>query len=143
MPMSSFSLATARSARALLAAALATCVIASERPAGAEEPAPLRCRDGSELKGKRPPDGRKEWCALPDGSQHGPSASYYESGELMAHATFDHGELDGMYQAWHPNGVLAESGSYVRDQRQGPWRTFSSASSPSVAVTTLHPSESR
>jgi|GEM_PF-2126128 len=83
----------------------------------------LKCPRGTERHGKRPPDGRKEWCSRPDGTQHGPSVSYYETGAEMARAMFDDGEMDGMYQAWHPNGQLAESGNYSHDKKDGVFTT--------------------
>ncbi len=87
--------------------------------ASAASPADLKCPRGTERQGKHPPEGRKEWCSRPDGTQHGPSVSYYETGEEMARARFVDGEMDGMYQAWHPNGQLAETGNYTRDRRDG------------------------
>lgn len=98
-------------------------VVGSSLAASAEK-AGLKCPRGTERHGNPPPTARKEWCARPDGTQHGPSVSYYESGGLMARAMFADGEMNGLYQAWHPNGQLAETGSYVRDQRDGVFKTF-------------------
>ena len=93
-------------------------------PAPAADPGELNCPRGTEAKGGRPPKVRKQWCALPDGSQHGPSIRYYGSGKVMVRAEFSKGEMTGEYRAWHGNGQLAESGTYVRDDRDGTFRTF-------------------
>jgi antitoxin component YwqK of YwqJK toxin-antitoxin module len=120
----SFARMTARGAAISFSALLALCLVAGTTPAPAEEPEQVSCPKDTERKGKRPPQGRKEWCDLPDGTQHGPSVSYYASGMLMASAVFDKGELDGEYRAWHPNGQLAEAGMYSHDQRRGVFRTW-------------------
>jgi antitoxin component YwqK of YwqJK toxin-antitoxin module len=92
--------------------------------------AELKCPRGAKHQGKAPPEARKEWCSRPDGTQHGPSVSYYESGEPMARAVFADGEMHGLYQAWHPNGQLAETGNYVRDQRDGAFKTYTPEGGP-------------
>ena len=112
----------ARNTAVAVSAVLALCFLVGVAPA--KEPEEMKCPRDAEVRGKRPPEGRKEWCSLPDGTQHGPSVSYYESGELMARAVFDEGKLDGEYRAWHPNGQLAEAGTYYHDQRQGIFRTW-------------------
>ena len=119
-----FARITARTSVIAFSALLALCFVAGATPAPAEEPEEMRCPKDTEVKGKRPPQGLKEWCSLPDGTQHGPSVRYYESGKPMARAFFDEGELDGEYQAWHPNGQLAEAGTYSHDQRRGVFRTW-------------------
>ena len=61
----------------------------------------LKCPRGTELRGKRPPDGRKQWCARSGGAQHGPSVRYYKSGKKMVRAQFEDGKMNGTYEAWH------------------------------------------
>ncbi|MBW2542341.1 MAG: toxin-antitoxin system YwqK family antitoxin [Deltaproteobacteria bacterium] len=82
----------------------------------------IECPGDAVVHGQPPPDGLKAWCELPDGTQHGPSLSWYEGGAPKAEAHFDEGKLDGVFKLWHPNGQLAEEGYYVDDQRHG---TFS------------------
>jgi len=115
---------TARASAIAFSVLLALCLVAAPTPPRAEEPDEMKCPKDTEVKGKRPPQGLKEWCSLPDGTQHGPSVRYYESGKLMVRAFFDEGELDGEYQAWHPNGQPAEAGTYSDDQRRGIFRTW-------------------
>jgi antitoxin component YwqK of YwqJK toxin-antitoxin module len=83
-----------------------------------------KCPGGTALMGAKPPIARKQWCSLADGTQHGPSISYYATGEPMARAEFDGGALVGQYQAWHPNGQLAEIATYAEDRRHGPSRAW-------------------
>jgi antitoxin component YwqK of YwqJK toxin-antitoxin module len=107
-----------------LGAALLLALLLLAAPAPAADPGELDCPRGTKAKGGSPPRARKQWCALPDGTQHGPSIRYYGSGKVMVRAEFAKGEMSGPYRAWHKNGQLAESGVYVRDKRDGPFRTF-------------------
>jgi antitoxin component YwqK of YwqJK toxin-antitoxin module len=124
MPTPSSARTTSRAITIAFSALLALCLVAGPTPLRADEPGPLECPKGAEVKGKRPPEGLKEWCSLPDGTQHGPSVRYYEDGKLMVRAFFDKGKLEGEYRAWHPNGQVAEAGTYVHDQRQGVFQTW-------------------
>jgi antitoxin component YwqK of YwqJK toxin-antitoxin module len=108
------------SIRCLLVLALATGV-AFASAAGAEE---IRCPAGTEPRGAAPPQGGKLWCALPDGTQHGPSLTWYADGQRLALASFQRGALDGSYREWHPGGQLKEEGEYRDDRRDGVYRTF-------------------
>lgn len=91
------------------------------RPALAQT---IECPDGAVVHGATPPDGFKAWCEMPDGTQHGPSLSWYESGSPKAEAHFDAGKLNGVFKLWHVNGQLAEEGHYVDDQRHGTFSTW-------------------
>jgi len=84
----------------------------------------IECPGGTVVHGATPPDGLKAWCELPDGTQHGPSLSWYESGSPKAEAHFDKGKLNGVFKLWHLNGQLAEEGYYVEDQRHGTFSTW-------------------
>lgn len=90
----------------------------------AADPGELDCPRGTEAQGGRPPVARKQWCALPDGTQHGPSIRYYGNGEVMVRAQFEKGEMTGDYRAWHKNGQVAEAGQYEDDEREGTFRTY-------------------
>jgi antitoxin component YwqK of YwqJK toxin-antitoxin module len=98
-------------------------VVFAQGAASAELDDP-KCPDGARMTGAKPPVARKQWCSLEDGRQHGPSLSYYATGEPMARAEFDKGELVGTYQAWHPNGQLAEIANYAGDRREGVSRAW-------------------
>jgi len=102
--------------------AVCLCAMVSDlRPARAEE---FHCPSGAVMHGKAPPAGLKAWCELSDGTQHGPSLSWYEAGNPKAEAHFDEGKLDGVFRLWHTNGQLAEEGHYVADQRHGTFSTW-------------------
>jgi hypothetical protein len=59
------------------------------------------CGPGTRLVGARPPQGHALYCEREhDGVKH------------------------GSYLAWHPNGSVAESGSYATGRRQGVWTRF-------------------
>lgn len=84
----------------------------------------LVCPGGTSRNGARPPHGRKEWCELPDGTQHGPSLSYYKDGVVKAEANFENGQLQGVFRLWHTNGQVAEQGQYDKDKRSGEFSAY-------------------
>jgi antitoxin component YwqK of YwqJK toxin-antitoxin module len=86
----------------------------------------IECPRGTELQGGKPPQRLKEWCALPDGTQHGPSVFYDRTGARRVIATFSQGRLDGHYQRWHDNDQLAEEGDYRDDVKYGLFRSWRS-----------------
>jgi antitoxin component YwqK of YwqJK toxin-antitoxin module len=103
---------------------IAVCLFATlvdPRLATAEE---FHCPSGALVHGEPPPQGTKAWCELPDGTQHGPSLSWYEEGKPKAEAHFDQGKLQGVFKLWHTNGQLAEEGNYIADQRHGTFSTW-------------------
>jgi antitoxin component YwqK of YwqJK toxin-antitoxin module len=60
-------------------------------------------------------DGRRR-CIMTfvDGRVCGPAREWYASGQMMFDGAYE-GELyDGMVKEWHPNGVLAHEGEYLR-----------------------------
>lgn len=82
------------------------------------------CPDGTEPRGAPPPEGRKQWCERPDGTQHGPSLTWFAGGAKRAEAHFRDGRLEGEYREWWPDGGLRERGRYEADQRTGTWTTW-------------------
>ncbi len=107
-----------------IASWIAVCLFATlvaPRLATAEE---FQCPGGTSARGEPPPRGRKAWCELPDGIQHGPSLSWYEAGKPKAEAHFEQGKLHGVFKLWHANGQLAEEGHYSADQRHGIFSTW-------------------
>jgi antitoxin component YwqK of YwqJK toxin-antitoxin module len=96
--------------------------LADPRLATAED---FQCPSGASVRGEPPPQGLKAWCELPDGTQHGPSLSWYDVDRPKAEAHFDQGKLQGVFKLWHANGQLAEEGNYIADQRDGTFSTWS------------------
>jgi hypothetical protein len=84
----------------------------------------LECPDGAILEGSAPPRGHKQWCQLPDGTQHGPSLFWYPTGEKRVEANFVDGRLQGPVTEWHRNGQKAEQGFYKDDNRDGTFATW-------------------
>lgn len=84
----------------------------------------IECPSGTRQKGKIPPHGTKVWCALPDGTQHGPSLFFHDGGEKRAEAHFENGELDGLYREWYPNGKVAQEVRYDGGKKAGMQKTF-------------------
>lgn len=107
-----------------VAASISVCLFATLAAPRVLTAEAFECPDGTEMRGASPPDGVKAWCELPDGTQHGPSFSWYSTGTPAAEAHFDEGRLNGTFRLWHANGQLAEEGSYVADQRHGLFSTW-------------------
>ena len=108
-----------------IAPLLSACLLATLPSAGTAAAEEFQCPGEASMHGAAPPEGNKAWCELPDGTQHGPSMSWYEEGRPMAEAHFDEGKLDGVFKLWHANGQLAEEGFYSADQRNGTFSTWS------------------
>ena len=107
-----------------IALCIAVGLLVALADSGLAQELKLQCPTGTEMHGKPFPDGFKAWCELPDGTQQGPSITWYESGRPEAEAHFDAGKLDGVFKLWHENGQLAEEGHYVADQRNGEFSTW-------------------
>lgn len=93
-------------------------------------------------------------CVLPDGTLHGPWASYHRDGSPRRSADYLHGQLHGtervwfftgtlsqrtnyrrgkrhgLMKAWHPNGMLYTEGSYENGRRHGERRRLTSDGEP-------------
>jgi len=81
-----------------------------ERPRRvASAPDGVACGPGTRLAGERPPHGRELYCER-DGVKH------------------------GRFLAWHPNGIVSQSGSYENGQRQGVWVRFRETGVPRAQV---------
>jgi hypothetical protein len=63
------------------------------------------CPRGARLTGAAPPDDFEVHCERPDGTRHGPSASFYEEGSLYLRSEYVDGRLHGRVIALYPNGV--------------------------------------
>lgn len=93
---------------------LLTIILFSSLPlAGAE----FSCPEGTELRGKAPPDGLEQKCVLTDGTLHGPYMHWYGSGQLMQSLHFDHGKEHGEQKAWWPNGNKMMEGTSMNGKR--------------------------
>ena len=106
-------LAERRASRCCLALAL---LVLSAAPSWGEG---IECPSGTVTRGGPPPEGVKQWCERSDRSQHGPSLSWYPTGEKLAEAQFDEGRLTGNFRRWYQNGQLGEQGRYRDGQREG------------------------
>lgn len=115
--------ARTRTAVGRLAAAL--LLLGLPRSGLAEEPAQASCPKGTSLARSEPKG--SSWCQRPDGTQHGPSFSWYPGGQPRAVARFDAGELDGRYREWHRNGKLREESHYKKGLRHGTTTRFDEA----------------
>ena len=64
------------------------------------------CPDGASLMGAAPPKGIQVWCALVDGSRHGRSWWWYDTGEKRYAGQFVQGKAHGWWNRWTREGAL-------------------------------------
>lgn len=65
----------------------------------------------------------------------GQSTSWYEDGNIMINRNFDiDGKGNGQYQMLYPNGANRDSGTYMNNQREGPWKFFRPDGSTAATV---------
>jgi hypothetical protein len=122
---------------AVLGAGVALCVhddpVAEELTPSADERPSLRfssdwwrtedaqCPGGTVYGGAAPPDGREVWCALPDGTRHGPNTMWWPNGRTSIVRSYDRGTLHGSMRKWRPDGRRWETGGYEHGVRVGRW----------------------
>lgn len=56
-----------------------------------------------------------------DGTEQGPSISWYLNGKKRSSTPYTDGKMDGYHQAWFPNGRIHEEGWYRAGNAQGYW----------------------
>jgi antitoxin component YwqK of YwqJK toxin-antitoxin module len=91
-----------------------------------------RCPPGSRLTGPESDDGTivtingrvTAACLRPDGTYHGPSITWYESGSKESEGEYRDGAKSGMWRYWHDNGQLAGTGAFVDGKPDGAWQHF-------------------
>ena len=89
--------------------ALVVVATAGAKSVGAEEP---DCPPGTVVKGKAPPDGRKQWCEDAAGVQQGPTIAWDAEGNVRVRARFSNGVMDGPIASFHADGAIAEEGAF-------------------------------
>ncbi len=61
-----------------------------------------------------------------EGRAHGRHTVFRSDGSLASKLTYEHGELDGDFQRFHPNGEVAKAGRFTRGQLEGEVVAFAS-----------------
>jgi len=64
----------------------------------------------------------EEGTRLEDGALDGEHRSYFPDAKPMLVETWKDGQLDGVYEKYHADGTLTESGRYEAGKRVGEWR---------------------
>jgi MORN repeat variant len=94
----------------------------STSPELEREGAPPSSRPGSTGIGSRSTDTRTPG---PDAGKPREVAHNHPDGSPRDKVGLDDsGEMHGTYQAWHPNGAVADNGNYVHGKRTGVWRSY-------------------
>jgi hypothetical protein len=91
-----------------------------------------KCPAGSRLAGPESDDGTIvtingrviAGCLRPDGTRHGPSITWYESGSKESEGEYRDGARTGVWRYWHDNGQLSAAGAFVDGKADGAWQRF-------------------
>jgi antitoxin component YwqK of YwqJK toxin-antitoxin module len=97
-----------------------------------------RCPPGSRLAGPESDDGATltingrvtAACLRPDGTPHGPSITWYESGSKESEGEYRDGARSGPWLYWHDNGRLSGRGTFVDGKPDGAWDRFDRDGAP-------------
>ena len=84
----------------------------------------LDCPEGAHAEGAPPPKGYEHYCALPDGTPHGPYRAFHPNGRLKQQGTYEKGKKTGKWIAWHENGKTSRVGAFEDDLETGEWTFF-------------------
>lgn len=86
---------------------------------------PPVCPAGTSSAGEPPPAGYEVRCERPDPAgrprRHGPSRTWYDTGELRSESTWRDGVLHGPFVEYHRGGGRARQGEYQDGEKQGAW----------------------
>src|SRR5436309_300431 len=63
-------------------------------------------------------------CVKPDGTPHGHSITWYESGAKAAAGNYKDGLKEDLWLYWHENGQLSGKGAFLAGKPEGPWITW-------------------
>ncbi len=99
----------------------AAATIAGAAPAGETTGSSLQCRSGTTAMSGTQPGLREEWCQLPDGTRHGPTASWYASGQPQQTGEYHNGQPYGRWVYWYENGRKRSEGRWRAGQVEGYW----------------------
>ena len=62
------------------------------------------------------------FCARSDGAKHGPFYTLFPDLKIEVSGTYKDDKIDGPWRRNHPNGTLAEEGTYISGVPTGAWR---------------------
>ena len=90
------------------------------------------CLPGTDLVGPIGPDGIRitvdgrsaAACMRPDGTNHGPSMTWYEDGSKAAAGEYHDGAKEGLWCFWHENGRISGRGVFRDGKPDGIWVSF-------------------
>lgn len=63
-------------------------------------------------------------CVRPDGTRHGSSIVWYESGAKAAAGDYREGLKEGPWLFWHKNGQISGQGNFSAGKPDGTWMTW-------------------
>ena len=102
---------------------VAMCWLAST--GSAQAAAPLTCPPDARLSEVTTADGTEAWCALPDGTRHGPSEKRTATGHVVERGYWEDGERQGNWRYYDTNGRIIRTGQMSAGKPTGAWTHFS------------------
>ncbi len=83
--------------------------------------AALECPKGTQRIATESAASADEWCALPDGTQHGPHASWFPGQVPRQSGVYRHGKAHGLWRYWYQSGTPRMSGPWRDGRPHGRW----------------------
>jgi hypothetical protein len=122
--------ASFRSSACLRVAALAVAGIVAHVTSAAGDDATgasLQCPQGTAAMSSTQTGWREEWCQLPDGTRHGPTASWYAAGQPQQRGEYRNGQPHGRWAYWYENGAKRAEGTWRDGRVDGYWAYWGEA----------------
>ena len=115
--------------QALLLAALAMMSTGSacNNP---DPPKAIKCPKGTEIFGKAPPYGNREFCGrgakfdLEGVQKHGTWRYYWPNGNLQTEGEYRDGLKEGTFRVWVEQGQKIQQGKYKQGAKEGVWTAW-------------------
>ena len=91
-------------------------------------PEAIQCPKGTEVFGKAPPYGNREFCGrgakfdLEGVQKHGAWRYYWPNGNLQTEGYYEDGLKEGTFRVWVEQGQKIEEGKYRQGAKQGVWK---------------------
>ncbi len=63
-------------------------------------------------------------CMRPDGTNHGPSMSWYKNGSKASAGDYHNGVKEGLWYFWHENGQISGHGAFHDGKAEDRWVSF-------------------
>jgi hypothetical protein len=88
----------------------------------------LKCEEGTRPVGTPPPSGTRVWCVrkMPTGAEvrHGPSFAWHSNGEMASTGSWVDDRQHGHWTFWASQSFLESEGAFVEGEEEGIWKFY-------------------